>query len=218
MQLNKYIMLLFCLVTLIVGMPAGYCFDSYNPEGSGILCFESSPYEQKTNLITRKELSALWLYDLTLTAEEDTVYVTDMGITIAAHNCIPKTRDAMLMSKQNIKKIWVYVQYLKENQTPILTESGFIASNFPKYDAWRYRTVAQGELSSQQNMFLAEFKDVDIAVRPGEKVILSFFGRLDRNVPPGTKIESQDLIPIWRCSGKDMKFKNQSVSSEYIVQ
>lgn len=210
-------MLIYCVI-LILTTSNGQCFSPYNPDGSGILWFLPGPYEQEIRTVDRNELENLWFYDLTLKAETDTVQVTELGIIVEAHNCPPKTHEAMLVSQQNTEDIWVYIQYLNINQQPIKKASEFLSPNIPRFNASQYRIVPMGEISSHKNMFLAQFKNIDIAIKPGEKVVLSFFGKFASNVPAGTRIRGSNLVPLWSYSGKDMKFKGRDIASEYIVQ
>jgi len=211
------VVLVFCTI-LLIASPAGQCFSPYNPEGSGVLCFMPGPYSQGHKTISRNELESLWFYDITLEAELDTIQVSELCIRVEAHNCAPKTREAMLFSRLNTEEIWVYVQHLKINQQPLSNASSFIVHKMVRFNASQYRTVPMGELSSQKNMFLAEFKNIAITIKPGEKVILSFFGKFSPSVPTGTKITGSNLVPLWVYSGKNMKFKGRDTASEYTVQ
>lgn len=196
----------------------GFCFAPYNPDGIGILCFNDSAYKSKVKFINKSELQSLWFYDLTLTAEQATVYVVQLGLSLEAHNQIPKTTEAMLMSKINTEKLWVYVQHLKLDQSAVTLAEDLLSPETPRFDASQFRTVPQGEVSTQRNMFIAEFKNVNIVIRPGEKVVLSFFGNFNTSAPSGTKIIGHNLVPLWSYSGINMKFNERTKPSEYIVQ
>lgn len=197
---------------------AGFCFSPYNENGSGILCFEPSPYSQEIRSVDRNELKNLWFYDVALTAEEDIVYINHLGIRIEAHNLQSKTYEAMITSRQNVEHIWVYVQYLKPGQQVITNPFDFELRDIPRFDATHYRTVPIGEVAFYKNMLLAEFKNVKITVSPGEKVVLSFFGRFKPDAPFGTKIKGENLVPTWGYSGRNMKFsQNNLPASIYIL-
>lgn len=196
----------------------GFCFAPYNPDGKGILYLNSGPYKPEITAIDNKQLKALWFYNITLTAEQAPVYVNQLGISVEAHNQIPKTTAAMLMSKNNTENIWLHVQYLKLNQPPITLASDLNSPTLPRFEASQFRIIPQGELSSQKNLFVAEFKNINIIVRPDEKVILSFFGNFNPLAPSRTKIIGHNLIQLWSYSGMDMKFNEPIKPSEYVVR
>lgn len=208
---------LFSFILMLAATP-GYCFDAYNPEGSGILCFSPSPYTQQVRLASKDQLSDLWFYNLTLTAENDTIHIIDAGITVEAHNNAPKTREAMLSSQYNTEEIWLYVQSLKPGQAPAKNADDLISAGCPRFDANSYRTIPVSEMSSQKNMFAVEFRDINITVTPGEKVVLSFFGRFRPEMAAGTKIAGHNLVPTWSYTARNIKFKSREKPNEYIVQ
>lgn len=209
--------ILLCLI-LLLAAPVGYCFDAYNPEGSGILYFSSSPYKQEQRPVSRDQLSALWFYNLTLTAKKDTVHIIDLGITIEAHNKAPKTREAMIASQQNTEEVWLYVQSLKRGQAPAKSVSELIGANCPLVDANSYRAIPVGEMASQRNLFVAEFRDINITVKPGETIVLSFLGRFKPDMETGSKIIGHNLVPTWSYTARNIKLKDREKPSEYIVQ
>lgn len=208
---------LFCFILWLPSTP-GYCFDAYNPEGSGILYFSPDPCIQQDRLISKDQLSALWFYNLTLTADKDTIHIIDAGITVEAHNNIPKTQEAMISSQQNTEEIWLYVQSLEPGQAPAQSTEDLILARCPRFDANSYRTIPVSEMSSQRNMFVVEFRDINITVRPGEKVVLSFFGRFRPDMAAGTRIAGHNLVPTWSYTAQNIKIKGREKSHEYIVQ
>lgn len=218
MNARKLPMLLVCCTILLLTVPIGQCFSPYNPEGAGILCILPGPYSQEVKSISRNNLQSLWFYDLTLEAESDIIHVTKLGIIVEAHNCVPNTPEAMLFSQLNTEQIWAYVQHLNINQRPISKESDFVAQYTQRLGASNYRKVPAGEAASQKNLFVAEFKNIDIIIKPGEKVVLSFFGKFVPDLPSGTKIKGGNLIPLWVCTAKDMKTRSNGIASEFNVK
>lgn len=144
MAAHKLAVMLVFVTIMLIASPAGQCFSPYNPKGSGVLCFMPGPYNQGNRPISRNQLESLWFYDLTLEAELDTIQVSELGIRVEAHNCAPKTREAMLFSRLNTEEIWVYVQHLKTNQQPLSNASSFIINNMLRFNASQYRTVPMG--------------------------------------------------------------------------
>jgi len=181
---------------MVKNLPAGYLWVTPN---------DSKPAE--TIIIERNELNKLCIYSKILTADESVIVLNSLEIAVEAHDQPRLNWKAAQISSQNIDKIWLWVERQQQGEYTCVY-----------YPASTYRLVKEGKIKSETNRMLINFEKLDLAIKPGEKVILSVFGSFDYFMPAGTIIKGESIIAAWEHTAKAVRIDQPKSQQQYMLQ
>lgn len=197
------------LLGLLLAIPAiGLCSNMGKNLPSGYLWVTPNDVQQAAKIIIeRNELNKLCFYSKILTAEESVIVLNSLEIAVEAHDQPRQDWKAAQISAQNIDKIWLWI----ERQQPGGTKAVY-------YPASAYRLVHEGKINSENNRMLIDFAKLDLAIKPGEKVIITVFGAFDYFMPAGTIIKGEAIVEAWEHTAKVVRIDQPGNQQQYILQ